>query len=105
MIRCLRRLSVCLWCVLLFASVVNAETDFGPYHARFLAGGEGIADSIDTGAAVLNPDASWTLQTWVRSLGAQSGPVLLGGFGDPEAADGRYLGLRDGRAFLKIAEG
>jgi hypothetical protein len=95
---------VCLWSLLLLSSAANAEAEFGPYHARFLAGGEGIADSIDASAPVLSPDASWTLQSWVRALDAQSGAVLLGGFGDPQASDGRYLGLRDGRAFLRVAD-
>ncbi len=89
-------------CGSLSLGAMAEAVELGPYHARFLAGGEGIVESIDAGNALLDADGRWTMHGWVRANERQAGPVLLGGFGDPQQ-DGRYLGLRDGKPFLRVA--
>jgi hypothetical protein len=104
MLTFLRLLAVCISVQFLSAAAFAAQADFGPYHARFLAGGEGVTEQIDANAPILRADSAWTLQSWVRSLDAQSGPVLLGGFGEPKSAAARYLALRDGKPVLRVGD-
>jgi beta-galactosidase/beta-glucuronidase len=80
--------------------IPRSGTEYGPFNARFLEGGEGIDKSIDANDALLKGDASWTIMAWVRTGEIESDTVLLGGFGEPAHDDGRYLGLREGRAVL-----
>lgn len=75
---------------------------FGPFNARFLQGGEGIAGSIAPSDPMLRADAAWTMLSWVRSEEISPNTVLLGGFGDPSGSGGRYLGLRAGAPTLVI---
>ncbi|MBB6092439.1 beta-galactosidase/beta-glucuronidase [Povalibacter uvarum] len=91
---------IVLACSLWLALPVHAQ--IGPYHARFLEGGEGIRDAVDARNPVLTSQASWTIHAWVRS-DHQDGPVLIGGLGEPTQDSGRYLGLRDGKPFLRLA--
>ncbi len=91
---------IVLACSLWLALPVHAQ--IGPYHARFLEGGEGIRDAVDAGNPVLTSHASWTIHAWVRS-DRQDGPVLIGGLGESAHDSGRYLGLRDGKPFLRLA--
>lgn len=92
----------------LLATAANAQwykmpdvsTPYGPYHARFLPAGEGLVESVVADDAVLAPNAAWTIYAWIRTRDRSAGNVLLGGFGDPASADGRYLGLRDGKPIL-----
>ncbi|MFL6549285.1 MAG: glycosyl hydrolase 2 galactose-binding domain-containing protein [Povalibacter sp.] len=104
MISLVRQLAMHLWwSAVLLAVTAHAEPAFGPYHARFLAGGEGVVDPIDAAAPILDANAAWTIHAWIRSLDVPPGPLLLGGFGDPQSANGRYLGLRDGKPILRVA--
>src|SRR5690606_32249491 len=78
----------------------EVATPYGPYHARFLQGGEGVIETLVANDPILSANAPWTIHAWVRMPEAQRGDVLLGGFGDPVHSDGRYLALRDGKPML-----
>jgi beta-galactosidase/beta-glucuronidase len=79
---------------------VDVTIPYGPYHARFLAGAEGLVETIVANDAALDANAPWTIYAWVRTDEIASGRVLVGGFGDPASKDGRYLGLSNGRPLL-----
>ncbi len=78
----------------------EVSVPYGPYHAQFLAGGEGLVETIVAQDPVLSANSAWTIYAWLRASEIPSGRVLLGGFGDPAKNDGRYLGLLDGKPML-----
>ncbi len=77
---------------------------YGPYAAKFLAGGRGLAKPLNGGESLLEADAAWTLSLWFRA--DRTGvTTLLAGLGDPAAEDSRYLGLRNGKPVLRMGVG
>ena len=82
------------------ALAVSAEASVpegaGPYNARFLAGGIGVATDLPAGAPIATADHPFTLSAWVKPVEAQAGTVVLIALGDPAGAS-RALVLADGR--------
>ncbi len=77
---------------------------YGPYAAKLLPGGRGLAKSLNGGEPLLNADAAWTLSLWFRA-DRPGMTTLLAGLGDPSAEDSRYLGLRNGKPVLRMGVG
>jgi len=82
------------------------EEAFGPYNAIVLPDGLGLtkplapAPSLDPRYRGPQPPdpltagaAEWTLAFWFQPSEPLSGTTLLAGFGDPAAADARYIGV------------
>ena len=80
--------------------VAEVTSPYGPYHARFLEGGEGWVETVRADDAILETNAPWSIYAWVRSSEPTVGRVLLGGFGDPAQKDARYIGLQEGKPML-----
>lgn len=80
----------------------QSRVAYGPFHGTFLAGGEGLSESIPADAAALVGDnAAWTLQAWIRPGEISNATVPLFGVGDVAQKQGRLVALIDGRpAFI-----
>ena len=79
---------------------------YGPYNVISIPAGPGVIkqlapppplDAHDHGPEGPDPltagAAPWTLTFWFRSSDPLTGTVLLAGFGEPEAADARFIGV------------
>jgi len=90
---------------------------YGPYNVISLPGGPGLTkplalpepldpryrgpqppDPLTAGAA------PWTLSFWFHSSDPLSGTTLLAGFGDPFAADARFIGVEDNHLGLWLGD-
>ncbi|MEE3627593.1 LamG-like jellyroll fold domain-containing protein [Nitrospirillum sp. BR 11752] len=87
------------WAAPMNALASDNAVSAGPYNAAFLAGGDGLTKSL--GGITLPAEGPWTLSTWFQA--DEVGTALLAGVGDP--AQGRYLGLKDGRLALRTGTG
>lgn len=89
------------------AQTVPAEA-YGPYNVIVLPGGAGVTKPLappppldSRYAGPREPDTltkgavPWTLAFWFHPDQPLSGAVLLAGFGDPSAADARFIGVED----------
>ncbi|PPT55019.1 glycoside hydrolase family 2 [Xanthomonas arboricola] len=74
----------------------------GPYDVRVLAGGLGLSKKLAAGTPLLAADANWSLSAWVRPSSGTTGPALIAGLGDPQAA-GRFFVIDNG--LLGFAQG
>ncbi|PPT71947.1 glycoside hydrolase family 2 [Xanthomonas arboricola] len=74
----------------------------GPYDVRVLAGGLGLSKKLAAGTPLLAADADWSLSAWVRPSSGTTGPALIAGLGDPQAA-GRFFVIDNG--LLGFAQG
>lgn len=76
-------------------------SNYGPYSGKFLSGGRGLEKPLSATDPILAADSPWTMSLWFHP--DHSTPTtLIAGFGDPEAEDSRYLGLKDGKPLLRI---
>jgi hypothetical protein len=84
------------------------EEAYGPYNAAFIPDGLGLIKPLAPPASLdprfrrpEPPDpltagaAKWTLTFWFHSSEPLSGTELLAGFGDPVAADARFIGVEN----------
>jgi hypothetical protein len=78
----------------------------GPYNARFIAGGDGIARPAQGYAdgEMLLPAPRWTLSAWIKPERRSPGRIVVGGLGVPGQAGSRALALADGRAALLLGD-
>ncbi|KER87308.1 glycosyl hydrolase [Xanthomonas arboricola pv. celebensis] len=74
----------------------------GPYDVRVLAGGLGLSKKLAAGTPLLAADADWSVSAWVRPSSGTTGPALIAGLGDPQAA-GRFFVIDNG--MLGFAQG
>lgn len=74
----------------------------GPYDVRVLAGGLGLSKKLAAGTPLLAADADWSVSAWVRPSSGTTGPALIAGLGDPQAA-GRFFVIDNG--LLGFAQG
>lgn len=82
-------------------SVAAQRVSYGPFHGAFMAGGEGIQESLPAEDPVLGAAADWTMRAWVRAGTNAAGTVPLFGLGDVPGQRGRLVALIDGRpAFI-----
>src|SRR5690606_19818784 len=42
----------------------EVATPYGPYHARFLQGGEGVIETLVANDPILSANAPWTIHAW-----------------------------------------
>ena len=115
-----REAAVVLGCgllTLLAAAAVWAQAipdeAYGPYNITSLPDGPGVIkplappppldpryDGPQPPDPLTQGSAPWTLAFWFRSSDPLDGTVLLGGFGDPTAADARFIGVENHRLGL-----
>ena len=115
-----REAAVVLGCgllTLLAAAAVWAQAipdeAYGPYNVTSLPDGPGVIkplappppldpryDGPQPPDPLTQGSAPWTLAFWFHSSDPLDGTVLLGGFGDPTAADARFIGVENHRLGL-----
>lgn len=70
---------------------------YGPYNARFLAGGDGLMKHLEKSDTVAQAGSPWTLYAWVWLDEAPNGTILLAGIGEPDDEYSRYIELDGGK--------
>lgn len=104
--RAFRRGALWLLCACIaWTAVEAAPADAdppGPYDVRVLAGGLGLSKKLAAGTPLLAADADWSVSAWVRPSSGTTGPALIAGLGDPQAA-GRFFVIDNG--LLGFAQG
>lgn len=88
---------VCLAAALAVASPAQADVpgNGGPYNARFLPGGIGIARDLDSAEQLVATGHAFSLASWVRASTVQQGRTTLMMLGDEST--GRRLVLIGGK--------
>jgi Exo-beta-D-glucosaminidase Ig-fold domain/Glycosyl hydrolases family 2/Glycosyl hydrolases family 2, sugar binding domain/Concanavalin A-like lectin/glucanases superfamily/Glycosyl hydrolases family 2, TIM barrel domain len=76
-------------------------TGVGPYHARILAGGEGLTRELSAPSSLLRADAAWTIRGWFKANEHSGANAILGGVGDP-LGEGRFIIVRDGKVGVRL---
>ncbi|MBB3844580.1 glycoside hydrolase family 2 [Xanthomonas arboricola] len=94
-------LCVCIAWTAVEAAPADADPP-GPYDVRVLAGGLGLSKKLAAGTSLLAADADWSVSAWVRPSSGTTGPALIAGLGDPQAA-GRFFVIDNG--LLGFAQG
>ena len=88
------------------ASAGVTDTDnAGPYNVQVLAGGIGLTRPLAQQAAILTPNAPWSLTGWVRPTPGLPRVAIVGGFGHSSASGCDCVVLRDGRLQLWLSGG
>ncbi len=80
----------------------DAAGVYGPFSARFVPDGRGLAKPIDSQSDLLKADAPWTISAWVEVSEAGPQTTLIGGLGDPAAEDSRFLALSGGHPAVRF---
>lgn len=78
------------------AATSDASSTFGPWNVSVLEGGVGFDTHLPASAAVLAPNAQWTLFTWVKLATTSGRRQLIAGFGE-SSGKGRYFMLDENR--------
>ena len=81
------------------------ERPVGPYNVHALQGGSELVRPIPATSHVLQPLAPYTFSLWVRMSTEVPSSTLIAGIGRVTDLDSRYLGLRDGKPFLRLGRG
>ena len=87
------------------APPVMQDRVFGPYDVHMLGGGPAFTRTIFPASRMLAADGAYTLSVWVELSANTPRTTLLAGVGDPLAENSRFVGLRDGRPFLRYGVG
>ncbi|MGI4756496.1 MAG: glycosyl hydrolase 2 galactose-binding domain-containing protein [Janthinobacterium lividum] len=81
------------------------ERPIGPYNVHALQGGSELVRPIPAASHVVQPLGLYTLSLWVHISAEVPPSTLIAGVGRLAAEDSRYLGLRDGKPFLRLGHG
>jgi hypothetical protein len=88
-----------------FATLVHAENNYGPYNVTFLEGGVGLERSLSADAPVLAPRAPWSMTGWVNVARERTGTIVVAAIAESSTASCRCLLLQDGRLALALPGG
>lgn len=81
------------------------QANYGPYHARFLAGGIGLYRPLSPQAALLGSSAPWSMSGWLRLDRGEDPMLVVAAIGDPASAECRCLIVDSGRLALRTSGG
>ena len=84
---------------------VSGTSNVGPYNVQILAGGIGLIRPLARQAALLAPNAPWSLTGWVRPTPGLPQVAIIGGFGGSSRGRCDCVVLRDGKLQLWLSGG
>ena len=87
------------------AAPTMEERVVGPYDVHVLAGGPAFSRPVPAASEVLTATGVYTLSLWVEVSAATPRTTLLAGLGDLAQENSRYLGLQEGKPFLRYGAG
>src|SRR5690349_13037737 len=94
-------------CALLavFATLVHAENNYGPYNVTILEGGVGLERPLSASAPLLAAKARWSVTGWINVARERAGTIVVAAIGESAGTSCRCLLLQDGRPALAMPGG
>jgi hypothetical protein len=83
-------------------STLAPDANLGPYNVSFLEGGIGLRRPLSIEAALLGPQAPWSLSGWLLLAHPQSGESIITAIGNVSGALWRGISLSNGTLSLVV---
>ncbi len=100
--RALKILSLSLSAILASSGAAALAAEYGPFNGEFIADGAfGIKEPLND-KALVDADATWTMNVWVRPDAPPRTKTLIAGFGDIQGNSGQqryFANFDDGLRF------